>query len=274
MAGVVMIHEAFGLEEVMQRQAKRLAAAGFLTLAVDLYSAGGAKRCLVPTMTSMLRGHGKAFTDIEVARSWLVESPDCTGKIGVIGFCMGGGFAMVSAGDFDAASVNYGQLPRKLDEAVVDACPIVGSFGGKDFSLRGAAAKLETALDNAGIENDVKEYPPPATRSSTTRRPDPRCFVRWSASSESVPILLQRRMPGSESTRSSSATWHDQRLVLSPPLTANTWPVICRAPGEAKKWTADAMSSGVPARLVLVDSISIARRSSVRKSRKNSVSAM
>ncbi|ALU68938.1 dienelactone hydrolase family protein [Rhodococcus erythropolis] len=157
--GVVMIHEAFGLEEVMQRQAKRLASAGFLTLAVDLYSAGGAKRCLVPTMTSMLRGHGKAFTDIEVARSWLVESPDCTGKIGVIGFCMGGGFAMVSAGDFDAASVNYGQLPRKLDEAVVDACPIVGSFGGKDFSLRGAAAKLETALSNAGIENDVKEYP-------------------------------------------------------------------------------------------------------------------
>ncbi|UEL32491.1 dienelactone hydrolase family protein [Rhodococcus sp. C1] len=157
--GVVMIHEAFGLEEVMQRQAKRLAAAGFLTLAVDLYSAGGAKRCLVPTMTSMLRGHGKAFTDIEVARSWLVESRDCTGKIGVIGFCMGGGFAMVSAGDFDAASVNYGQLPRKLDEAVVDACPIVGSFGGKDFSLRGAAAKLETALSNAGIQNDVKEYP-------------------------------------------------------------------------------------------------------------------
>ncbi|MFE5877068.1 dienelactone hydrolase family protein [Rhodococcus sp. NPDC056506] len=157
--GVVMIHEAFGLEEVMQRQAKRLAAAGFLTLAVDLYSAGGAKRCLVPTMTSMLRGHGKAFTDIEVARSWLVESPDCTGKIGVIGFCMGGGFAMVSAGDFDAASVNYGQLPRKLDEAVVDSCPIVGSFGGKDFSLRGAATKLETALSNAGIENDVKEYP-------------------------------------------------------------------------------------------------------------------
>ncbi|ATI31249.1 carboxymethylenebutenolidase [Rhodococcus sp. H-CA8f] len=157
--GVVMIHEAFGLEEVMQRQAKRLASAGFLTLDVDLYSAGGAKRCLVPTMTSMLRGHGKAFTDIEVARSWLLESPDCTGKIGVIGFCMGGGFAMVSAGDFDAASVNYGQLPRKLDEAVVDACPIVGSFGGKDFSLRGAAAKLETALSNAGIENDVKEYP-------------------------------------------------------------------------------------------------------------------
>ncbi|MDI9914059.1 dienelactone hydrolase family protein [Rhodococcus sp. IEGM 1379] len=157
--GVVMIHEAFGLDDVMQRQAKRLAAAGFLTLAVDLYSAGGAKRCLVPTMTSMLRGQGRAFVDIEVARNWLVESPDCTGKIGVIGFCMGGGFAMVSAGDFDAASVNYGQLPRKLDAAVADSCPVVGSFGGRDPSLRGAALKLETALNKAGVENDIKEYP-------------------------------------------------------------------------------------------------------------------
>lgn len=154
-----MIHEAFGLDDVMQRQAKRLAAAGFLTLAVDLYSAGGAKRCLVPTMTSMLRGQGRAFVDIEVARNWLMESSDCTGKIGVIGFCMGGGFAMVSAGDFDAASVNYGQLPRKLDVAVANSCPVVGSFGRRDPSLRGAALKLETALTKAGVANDIKEYP-------------------------------------------------------------------------------------------------------------------
>ena len=154
-----MIHEAFGLDDVMQRQAKRLASAGFLTLAVDLYSAGGAKRCLVPTMTSMLRGQGRAFVDIEVARNWLVESADCTGKIGVIGFCLGGGFAMVSAGDFDAASVNYGQLPRKLDAAVADSCPVVGSFGRRDPSLRGAALKLETALNKAGVDNDIKEYP-------------------------------------------------------------------------------------------------------------------
>ena len=157
--GVVMIHEAFGLDDVMRRQAQRLAAAGFLTLAVDLYSAGGARRCLVPTMTAMLRGQGRPFTDIEVARNWLVESEDCTGKIGVIGFCMGGGFALISAGGFDVASVNYGQLPRKLDAAVADSCPVVGSFGGKDVTLRGAAPKLETALNKAGVEHDIKEYP-------------------------------------------------------------------------------------------------------------------
>ncbi|MGC0366101.1 carboxymethylenebutenolidase [Rhodococcus sp. 27YEA15] len=157
--GVVMIHEAFGLDAVMRRQALRLAQAGFLTLAVDLYSAGGAKRCLVPTMASMLRGSGKACIDIEVARTWLLASPECTGKVGVVGFCMGGGFAMVSAPNFDVASVNYGQLPRNIDVAVADSCPVVGSFGGRDLSLRGASVKLKRALDNAGVVNDVKEYP-------------------------------------------------------------------------------------------------------------------
>ncbi|MGO4435989.1 dienelactone hydrolase family protein, partial [Paenarthrobacter sp. RAF9] len=54
--GVVMIHEAFGLDDVMRRNADRLAAAGYLTLAVDLYSDGGPRRCLVATMRAMLAG--------------------------------------------------------------------------------------------------------------------------------------------------------------------------------------------------------------------------
>jgi carboxymethylenebutenolidase len=41
---------------------------------------------------------------------------------------------------------------------VRDACPVVGSFGARDRTLRGAAAKLERALDAAGIAHDVKEY--------------------------------------------------------------------------------------------------------------------
>src|SRR4051812_7035184 len=70
--GVVMVHEAFGLDEVMRRQAERLAGAGNLTLAVDLYSAGGARRCLVSTFRAMFRGEGRPFNDIEAARLWLV----------------------------------------------------------------------------------------------------------------------------------------------------------------------------------------------------------
>jgi carboxymethylenebutenolidase len=157
---VVMIHELFGLDDVMRGHADRLAGLGYLTLAVDLFSAGGAARCLVTTLTAMIRGHGRAFGDIRAARDYLAASPDCTGKIGVIGFCLGGGFALLTAGDgYDAASVNYGQLPRHLDETLAGACPIVASYGGRDRSLRGAAGRLDAALEKAGVIHDVKEYP-------------------------------------------------------------------------------------------------------------------
>jgi carboxymethylenebutenolidase len=158
--GVVMMHEIFGLDDVMRGHADRLADLGYLTLAVDLFSAGGAARCLVSTMAAMIRGHGRAFTDIAAAHQYLAGSPDCTGKIGVIGFCIGGGFALLTAADgYDAAAVNYGQLPRDLDTVVADACPIVASYGGRDPSLRGAARRLDSALYSAGIPHDVKEYP-------------------------------------------------------------------------------------------------------------------
>ena len=157
---VVMIHEIFGLDEVMRGHADRLAGFGYLTLAVDLFSAGGTARCLVSTMTAMMRGRGRAFADISAAHDYLAGSPDCTGKIGVIGFCIGGGFALLTANNgFNAAAVNYGQLPRHLDEKVVGACPIVGSYGGRDPSLRGAARRLDVALDKAGVTHDVKEDP-------------------------------------------------------------------------------------------------------------------
>ena len=157
---VVMIHEIFGLDEVMRGHADRLAGFGYLTLAVDLFSAGSTARCLVATMTAMMRRRGRAFADISAAHDYLAGSPDCTGRIGVIGFCIGGGFALLTASNgFDAAAVNYGQLPRHLDEAVAGACPIIGSYGGRDPSLRGAAGRLNAALDKAGVVHDVKEYP-------------------------------------------------------------------------------------------------------------------
>ncbi|MGI9148871.1 MAG: dienelactone hydrolase family protein [Chloroflexota bacterium] len=175
--GVVMIHEVFGLDEVMRRQAERLARAGYLTLAVDLFSAGGARRCLVSTMREVSNGQGRAFKDIQAAREWLLASSACTGKIGVIGFCMGGAFALLCASDgFDVAAVNYGQLPRDLDAALEGACPIVGSYGGRDWALKNAAPTLDKALTNARVEHDVKQYPTAGHAFLNDAQPGPRAL--------------------------------------------------------------------------------------------------
>ncbi len=157
--GVVMLHEAFGADDVMRRHADHLARLGYLVVLPDLFSDGGAIRCISAMLRALPTGHGRAFEDIEVSRQWLLSRHDCTGRIGVIGFCLGGAFAIATAPRFDVAAPNYGFLPKDLDKAVRGACPTVASYGGRDRGLRGAAAKLEAALARAGVPHDVKEYP-------------------------------------------------------------------------------------------------------------------
>jgi carboxymethylenebutenolidase len=158
--GVVMVHEAFGVDDVMRRQVERMASAGYLVLMPDLYSAGGVLRCLMRTFRALADGQGRAFMDVEAARRYLLERTDCTRRVGVLGFCMGGRFALVAAArGFDVASDNYGQLPPDLEDTLTGACPIVASYGRRDTTMTGAAARLEETLTRLGIEHDVREYP-------------------------------------------------------------------------------------------------------------------
>ena len=158
--GVLLVHDIFGLTTVVRTHADRLADAGYVAVVPSLYSRGGAFRCVKATFAALTSGEGPAFADIEAGRRWLTERDDCSGQVGVIGFCMGGGFALLSAArGFDASSVNYGLMPKDLDAALAGACPMVGSYGGQDRQLKGAAARLDAALAGRGIPHDVKEYP-------------------------------------------------------------------------------------------------------------------
>jgi carboxymethylenebutenolidase len=156
--GVVMLHEAWGINDVLRRQAARLASAGYLVVAPDLLGEGSRFGCLKRTMQALTSRRGRPFEVISHTRDWLAGQRECNGKVGVIGFCMGGGFALVVAADgFDAASVNYGMIPDDIEEMLRGACPIVGSYGARDRMSAGVP-RLAAALEAQHVDYDLKIY--------------------------------------------------------------------------------------------------------------------
>lgn len=158
---VVVIHDALGMTSDARRQCDWLAEHGLLAAAPDLLHWGARLRCVIAAMRSLTRRQGRSFDELETTRAWLAARGDCTGRVGVIGFCLGGGFAVLLAGSgrYQVASVNYGTVPDDADDLLIGACPVIGSYGARDRSLKVDPARLERALTAAGVAHDVKVYP-------------------------------------------------------------------------------------------------------------------
>ncbi len=160
--GLVVIHEAFGLNDQIRDVTRRLAKEGYAVLAVDLFAGRNRMVCMFKYMAANLRGklEHSGINDLKAALTFLSAQPGVdSSRLGAIGFCMGGGFAIAWACTDPRLKVIapfYGMNPKPL-EAVARSCPVVGSYPDPDFTT-GAGRALDAALDAYQIPHDIKIY--------------------------------------------------------------------------------------------------------------------
>jgi carboxymethylenebutenolidase len=160
--GLLVIHEIFGLNDNIRAIATRFAEQGYAALAVDLFSNRNRVICMMQLIHGMMIRplDNVMLSDLQSAFAFLQHQPGVDAKrIGVVGFCMGGGYALqlaVTASGMKAASVFYGAVPKPL-EAFAQSCPIVGNYPEKDFTAEGAR-QLDAVLEKNNIPHDIKFY--------------------------------------------------------------------------------------------------------------------
>jgi len=161
--GVVVIHEAQGLNDHIRDVTRRLADAGYAALAVDLFAGRNRAICMARYMTGMLGGSVNRYgvDDLKNALTLLARMTNVDAqRLGAVGFCMGGGFAIAWActdSRLKAIAPFYGVNPRPL-EVTKRLCPVVGSYPEQDFTARSGRA-LDQALTRFEIKHDIKVYP-------------------------------------------------------------------------------------------------------------------
>ncbi|MBI3940240.1 MAG: dienelactone hydrolase family protein [Acidobacteria bacterium] len=161
--GIVVIHENRGLTPHIGDIARRLGIAGFLALAPDgLTPVGGypgdddAGR----ELQSRLDGN-KMTEDFVAAAGYLKSHPECTGKVGAVGFCIGGGYAnrlAVRIPDLAAAVAFYGPPPPAADVPRIKA-PLLLHYAGLDDRVNAGWPAFEAALKANNVGYSVHFYP-------------------------------------------------------------------------------------------------------------------
>jgi carboxymethylenebutenolidase len=159
---VMVIQEWWGLNDHIKDIANRFAQEGFVALAPDLYHGVAVTEPDEARKLVMELDMAEAVKEIQRGIDYLLEQDYVAGdKVGVVGFCMGGGLALQTAlveDNLGAAVAFYG---RPLEPAQVGQvkAPILGLYGADDQGIPvDAVNQMDTALDEAGIENEVKIY--------------------------------------------------------------------------------------------------------------------
>lgn len=163
--GLLVIQEWWGLNEHIRDIARRLAKAGYVALAPDLYSRLGHVVTQVPAEANRLMQSLKpddAMKDVQTSLAYLsrVQGVDET-RVGVIGFCMGGGFALrlaCTAMQVKVAIPFYGPVPPP-DELRYCRCPVLYFYGGRDeWVPRQEVERLRQVFEAGSSGSQVQIY--------------------------------------------------------------------------------------------------------------------
>jgi carboxymethylenebutenolidase len=161
---LIVIHEWWGLTDWIKQEAAGYAARGYVTLAVDLYRG---KVADTPDLAHELsRGlpQDQGVRDLTAALAYLENRRDVNrNRIGAVGWCMGGGFALqlaIAAPSLRAVAINYGALATDKAALTKIHAAVLGNFGGQDHGIPPDAVHgFEAAMQSIGKPVDVKIYP-------------------------------------------------------------------------------------------------------------------
>jgi len=161
--GVVVIHENRGLNPYIEDVARRVALENYVAFAPDAltpvggYPGDDEKAAQLFTQLDP----GKRIEDLLAAVGFLKSRPECTGKIGAVGFCIGGTIVNIMAvriPDLGAAVPFYGGQPSAADTAKIKA-PLLIHYAGLDERLNAGWPAWEAALKANGVKYQMHMYP-------------------------------------------------------------------------------------------------------------------
>jgi carboxymethylenebutenolidase len=161
--GVIVIHENQGLTAHIKDVTRRLGKAGYVALAVDLLSRqGGTAKAAAGTASGLLSqlSGADALADMNAGITYLESQSDYNGKVGVVGFCYGGGMTMRLAANqpkIKAAVPYYGTPPAPESQMANTSAAILAHYGANDSRVNASIPTLEANLTGKTYEKRVWE---------------------------------------------------------------------------------------------------------------------